>query len=53
MKRKKILFVCCERIKRELNKRLIFKCRCDERLKGKTKDFFVYYESRTYRGSES
>ncbi len=47
-----------ESIKRELNKRLIFECRCDPRLKSKdegstrltyttyVEGFYVYYESR-------
>ncbi len=51
------LFVYYETIKRELNKRLIFECRCAARLKAKAEGctdfllfssfflFFFYYES--------
>jgi hypothetical protein len=34
-----ILFVYYETIKREVNKRLIYECRCDERLKAKAEGF--------------
>jgi hypothetical protein len=33
------LFIYYETIKRELNKRLIYECRCDERLKTKTEGY--------------
>ena len=34
-----------ESIKRELKTKLIYECRCDERLKTKVEESFVYYES--------
>ena len=46
------MFVYFESIKQEIKRRLIYECRCDERLKTKTEEStrltytgFVYYES--------
>jgi hypothetical protein len=46
------MFVYCETIKRELNRRLIYECRCDERRKAKAEGFTRLTLSGLYGGLE-